>query len=621
MPYTPPTRLSRIRFAAEPFELAEVKVLGGPLKAAQDADAKYLLELNPDGFLNPYRRANGLEPKAPFYGGWESRYNGNSGEILGHYLSAISAAYAATGDKQFKQKVDYVVGEIALCQAQRTDGAILCDPGQAKAWEAVSKGEISVDNPIINGCVTWYRVHKIVQGLLDAEAHVGSSKAREVNVRYGDWACNLTKNFSESDWQTMLEAEFGGANDGFAALADRTGDPKYVALARSFYHQVIFDPLAAGRDELAGRHANTQIPKVTGEAYLYELTGDPRAKRIAEFFWDAVVHHHSFAIGGNSENEHFGLPDRIADALTENDCETCNTYNMEKLTRRLFTWQPKAEYGNWYERALFNHILGSQDPGSGMMCYFVPLESGHARKYSTPFESFWCCVGTGIENHMLHGSAVYYKLGVARLWVNLFVPSEVTWPEAGMTIRQETHFPADGAIKLEIVKGSPREFALSIRHPGWAQARPTVLVNGTAIQYALGGDGFMTIHRKWAVGDSVEVEFEMALHVEPTPGDESTVTLEFGPLVLAADMDEPVDAALSAADWPATPVLVAKDRPIETWLRRLEGAEMQFRTVNAARPRDYLFRPFSEVKHHRSATYFKLYSASEWLSEEQKRKR
>jgi len=603
-------KINRVKLIAEPFDLKDVRLLGGPLKAAMDADAKYLLLLNPDGFLNPYRRANGLEPKAPFYGGWESRYNGNAGEILGHYLSAISAAYAATGDQRFKERVDYVVDEMALCQSKRTDGAILCDPGQAKAWERVSMGDIQVDNPVINGCVTWYRVHKNMQGLLDAEAYVGNTKAREVNVRYGDWAYNLTKNLSKSQWQFMLEAEFGGANDGFAGLADRTGDPKYLALARNFYHEIICDPLKAGRDELGGHHANTQIPKVTGEAHIYQLTNDPAEKRIAEFFWKTVVHHHTFAIGGNSENEFFRLPDHIADALTENDCETCNTYNMEKLTRRLFTWQPKSEYADWYERALFNHILGSQDPSNGMMCYFVPLESGRARKYSTPFESFWCCVGTGMENHMLHASAVYYRHGGDRLWVNLFVPSELIWPESGMTIRQETSFPSDGAISLEVVSGAPHPFTLSIRRPVWAQDRPVLKVNGHDTPYELDSEGFITIRRHWREGDKVEIAFEMSLRVEPVPGDPLTVTLAYGPLVLSAIIEETTDATEGKTDWSPAPLLVKQDHPIDHWLKRVDGKELAFRSVNTMQPHDYLFRPFSEAKHHRTATYFKLQSGT-----------
>jgi len=601
-----------VKLAAEPFDLKDVAVLGGPLKAAQDADARYLLELNPDGFLNPYRRAAGLTPKAPFYGGWEARNDGNAGEILGHYLSAISKAWAVTGDRRFKERVDHIVDDLAECQAQRSDGALFYDPGLPAAWDAISKGDIKVENPYLNGIATWYRVHKVLDGLFDAQTYAGNEKALAIARKVGDWACAITRNLSEDQWQKMLEAEFGGVNEAFAELSPRTGDPKYLALARRFYHKAVCDPLAAGRDDLAGLHANTQIPKIEGEARIYELTGDPKEKRLAEFFWETVVRHHSYAIGGDSASEHFGPPDKITGALSNEDCETCCTYNMEKLTRHLFAWHPKAEYADWYERALFNHILGSQDPETGMMCYFVPLESGHERKFSTPFDSFWCCVGTGMENHMLHGSAIYYKRGADRLWVNLFVPSRVKWSEAGVEIRQETRFPEDGAVTLTIASKTPREFALSIRRPSWAIAKPVLKVNGRAISADAGSDGYLTVRRRWKSGDKIAVQYSMTLRVEPAPGDPSMVTLAYGPIVLSADMDEPVAKPSSTED---KPVLVTKGRPIGEWLQRIPGEGVRFESVKAVEPADYVFRPYAEIRHHRTATYFKLYTAVEWAAE------
>jgi len=274
---------------------------------------------------------------------------------------------------------------------------------------------------------------------------------------------------------------------------------------------------------------------------------------------------------------------------------------MEKLTRHLFAWDPKAEYMDWYERALYNHILGSEDPENGMMCYFMPLDSGHVRKFSTPFDSFWCCVGTGMENHMLHGEAIYYRHGSDRLWVNLFAPSEVTWREAGAKVRQDTAFPEDGAVGLSFALKSPRTFAVSIRKPAWADEKIGFDVDGKPVQAEETSDGYLTIRRRWSDGDRLEFRLPMRLRVEPALGDPSMVSLAYGPLVLCADMDQPVGTPS-----PGDPAIVAGGQPISAWMKRLPGPGLRFQSSGAFKPCDYGFLPFSAVRHHRSATYFKL---------------
>jgi len=551
-----------LTLSAHPFPLSNVRLTGGPLKAAQDANVRYLLQLDPDGFLNPFRRAVGLQPRAPVYGGWESRNEGCSGEMLGHYLTAASCACAVTGDPEFKRRVDHVVDELETCQNMRSDGLLLWDAKLPAAWEAMSHGEITVENPYFNGIATWYRIHKTLTGLMDAQQHCGSDKAIAVACRLADWACNITRNLTPDQWQVMLEAEAGGVNEALADLSARTGETKYLELAQRFYHQRVCNPLADGRDELAGLHANTQIPKVVGEARIAELTGDPARKRLAEFFWEAVVNHHSYPIGGNSTSEHFGKPDRQTDTLSAENCETCNTYNMQKLTRRIFSWEPQSRYGDWYERALYNHILGSQDPETGMMCYFMPLQSEHVRTFSTPFDSFWCCVATGLENHLLHGAALYYRRQADCLWVHQFAPSEVDWPEAGVTLRQETDFPADGRIALRVVSGGPSTFTLSLRRPAWAVSEPIVTLNGSPVVCLPDNAGFLQIHREWAPGDWLEAHFPMSYRFEPS-ADPGLGVLCHGPLVMSADLDRPG-------------------------------------------PGGYQMRPFAEIRHQRTATYFRI---------------
>ena len=593
---------------ASSFKLDEVRLLDGPLKQAQDADIRYLLQLNPDAFLNPYLRAVGLPPKAPFYGGWESRNDGNAGEVLGHYLTAISDAWAITHDPRFKQRADHIVDELETCQNRREDGALFYDARLPEAWAQISQGHIKVDNPFLNGIATWYRVHKILTGLMDAHRLCRNQKALQIAIKLGDWACNVTRNLSAEQWQTMLEAEFGGINDALVELTEQTENPKYAELALRFHHNKVCDPLAARNDNLAGLHANTQIPKIIGEARIYERTGDPVERAIAENFWSTVVRHLTYAIGGTSKSEFFGLADRYAEDLAEDDCETCCTYNMQKLTRRLFTWGPRAEYGDWYEKAQYNHILGSQDPETGMMTYFVPLKSGLVRKYCTPFDSFWCCVATGMENHLLHANAIYYKHLDDHLWVNLFAPSEVDWTEAGLKLRQETQFPQNGAVVIRVLSGSEHKAAISIRMPAWSTGKPTIKLSGKLKDYTVNSDGFITITHLWRAGDHLDIQFGMGLRIEPAPGNAGVVSLAYGPLVLSGDMGDPISTAVpNDMPSPPIPVLTLDKRPIDDWLKRLDGETLAFRSVNAVHPHDLIFRPFAELRRRRTATYFKAF--------------
>ncbi|MDD4592246.1 MAG: glycoside hydrolase family 127 protein, partial [Parabacteroides sp.] len=347
----------QIEKEAVPFHLSNLRLLdGSPFKHAMDKNGEWLLALEPDRLLHRFYLNAGFEPKGEIYGGWETL--GVSGHTLGHYLSACSMMYASSGDKRFKERVDYIVKELARCQDARKTGYVGGIPDEDKLWEDVSKGNITYDGFNLNGhWVPWYTQHKVWAGLIDAYLYAGSEQAKEVVTRLSDWTVHMFSGLSDEKFQDMLTSEFGGMNESLAEVYAITGNKAYLQLAERFYHKAIFDPLKEGRDELEGKHANTQIPKIIGVSRLYELTAKDDYHRIATFFWDRMVNHHTYLNGGNSNHEHLGPPDQLNDRLSAHTSETCNTYNMLKLTKHLFSWDAQAAYFDFYERALYNHIL------------------------------------------------------------------------------------------------------------------------------------------------------------------------------------------------------------------------------------------------------------------------
>ena len=429
---------------AMPFDLADVQLLDSPFKLAMERDSVYLLSLEPDRFLHNFRLIAGLPPKAPIYGGWESQPSG-AGRCLGHYLSALAIQFRSSGDDRFKDRLAYLVDELKLCQDQNGDG-YLAGMLTAKAEFAdIVRG----DGNGLKGQHPWYILHKLYAGLRDAYLLSGNQKALTVLIGMSDWAIRVTEALSDEQFQIMLRQEPGGMREVMADVYAITGDKRYLVLSERFYHHAVEDPLAKRQDDLRGLHANTQIPKIIGDARAYELTGEAQARAISEYFWETVVHHHSFVIGGNSVDEHFSAPGQIASHLTPMTAETCNTYNMLKLTRHLFTWDPRVEFADYYERALYNHILASVGPEPGQFTYYVSLKPGHHKSFSTPYESFWCCVGTGMENHVKYGDSIYFH-DDDTLFVNLFIPSVLTWREKGLTITQTTKYPEADSVHLSL---------------------------------------------------------------------------------------------------------------------------------------------------------------------------
>ncbi len=443
------------------FNLGDVKLTeSSPFKHAMDLDAAYLLKLEPDRLLHRFHKNAGLPVKGEIYGGWESE--GLSGHSLGHYLSAVSMYYASTGNLVFKKRADYIVDELARCQEARKTGYVGAIPNEDSIFGNVAKGIIKSGGFDLNGGWSpWYTVHKVMSGLVDAYLYAGNQHALEVVIRMADWVQHTVGNLTEEQRLKMLNCEYGGMNDVLANIYAITGNNKYLDLSRKFNDEFVMGQLAKKIDPMPGKHSNTNVPKAIGAARCFELTGIEKDKIIATFFWKTMVHHHSYVIGGNSSYEYCGEPGKLSDRLSDNTCETCNTYNMLKLTRHLFSWQPTQEKADYYERALYNHILASQNPEDGMMCYFVPLRMGTHKQFSDEFNTFTCCVGTGMENHVKYAESIYYEADDGGLYLNLFIPSILNWREKGVTIEQQTTFPESGHTRLKFSMNSPVKLVVS----------------------------------------------------------------------------------------------------------------------------------------------------------------
>jgi DUF1680 family protein len=525
--------------ALQLFPLADVRLGASPFLEAQRTDLNYLLAMEPDRLLAPFLREAGLAPKEASYGNWES--SGLDGHLGGHYLSALALMYASTGDAEVLRRLNYFVAELKRCQERNGNGYIGGIPGGSDAWQAIAKGQLQADNFSVNGkWVPWYNLHKVYAGLRDAWTYAGNADARAMLISLSDWAIELTSHLSEQQMQAMLRSEHGGMNEVLADVSAMTGDKKYMDLAIRFSHQAILQPLEEHRDQLTGLHANTQIPKVIGFKRIGDLTGRQDWQLAAQFFWQTVHDHRTVAIGGNSVKEHFHDDKDFSPMIEEVEGpETCNTYNMLKLTELLFLGDAKASYGDYYERSLYNHILSSQRPDTGGFVYFTPMRPNHYRVYSQVDKGMWCCVGSGIESHAKYGEFIYAHRGDA-LYVNLFIPSTLNWRGQGVTLTQAGRFPDEETSTITIhsaIHGRQR-FALKIRYPEWvAKGALRIAVNGrvqTPSATAAGADGYVELRRDWHDGDRVEIRLPMQTHLEQMPDKSNYYAVLHGPIVLAA---------------------------------------------------------------------------------------
>jgi uncharacterized protein len=521
---------------AELFPLHAIRILHGPFAEAAEANLTYLLALEPDRLLAPFLREAGLEPKAPSYENWEN--SGLDGHTAGHYLTALANMIAAgedTPDGELKRRLLSMLGELERCQRANGDGSLSGVPGSRKLWTDVANGKIEAHGFGLNGkWVPWYNVHKTFAGLRDAWRVAGLEQAKPMFLALGDWCLRLISGLSDEQMQDMLRSEHGGMNEVMADLYAFTGKKEYLDAARRFDHLAVLQPLTRREDRLTGLHANTQIPKVVGLARSAALAGDEQAATGARFFWETVTTRRSVAFGGNSVGEHFHPLDDFRGLLESREGpETCNTYNMLRLTERLFVMEPKAEYADYYERALYNHILASIHPKHPGYVYFTPIRPRHYRVYSEPDHCFWCCVGSGIENPGKYGEFIYAKSGVG-VHVNLFIPSELQVSEA-ITLRQETRFPNEESSRITLRLTEPSTFTLRLRHPAWvARGAFAISINGTAVDTHSSPSSYVEIRREWQNEDSIALALPMSSRLERLPDGSDWASILHGPILLAA---------------------------------------------------------------------------------------
>ncbi|KDN56230.1 glycoside hydrolase family 127 protein [Flavobacterium seoulense] len=514
------------------FNLQDVKLLDSPFKDNMLRESKWIMNISTSRLLHSFRTNAGAYSgnEGGYFavdklGGWESLDCELRGHSTGHILSGLALLYASTGESKYKVKSDSLVN--GLVEVQK----ILNQKGYLSAFP-----QNLIDRAIAGQKVwaPWYTQHKLFSGLIDQYLYCDNKEALEISKGMADWAYEKLKPLSDEQRKKMLRNEFGGMNDSFYALYQITGNTNYKFLAEYFYHEEALDPLLSKVDNLNKKHANTYIPKLIGISRAYELEGGNKNREIPEFFWNTVVDHHSFVTGSNSDKEKFFEPDHLSEHLSGYTGESCNVYNMLKLTRHLYSYNPKVKYVDYYEKALYNHILGQQDPKTGMVAYFLPMKTGAHKVYSTPENSFWCCVGSGFENQAKYGEFIYYH--DQGLYVNLFIPSELNWKEKGLTVKQQSRFPNEGTTELTLNTVKPVTMPISIRYPSWATAGVEVKINGKKQQVNAKPGTYIVLNRKWADGDKIEVAFEMPIKLVTMADNSKIAAVTYGPVVLAGKM-------------------------------------------------------------------------------------
>ena len=604
--------------SVKPLPLAAVRLTPSVYATAVEVNRTYLLSLSADRLLHNFILYAGLPPKGEIYGGWES--DTIAGHTLGHYLSALVCTYQQTGDKACRERADYIVAELARAQAARGTGYVGALGRKRKdgklvdgeeIFPEVMRGEIHSGGFDLNG--SWsplYTVHKLMAGLLDVHAAWGNATALRVELGLAEYFARVFAALNDAQMQQLLNTEYGGLNESFAELSAQTGDTRWLDVAQRIYDHKVLDPLVAGQDKLANFHANTQVPKLVGLARIHELNGKPEPADAAKFFWSAVTEHHSYVIGGNADREYFSAPDTIGEHITEQTCEHCNTYNMLKLTRHLYSWKPEAAYFDYYERAHLNHVMAAQNPATGGFTYMTPLMTGSSRGYSTPQEDgFWCCIGTGMESHSKHGESIFWE-GGGTLLVNLYIPAEASWATRNAKLTLETRYPMQPESRVKLTSlPKPSKFAIGLRIPSWAKGKAEVTVNGVPFTPGL-VSGYAVVERRWKEGDVVAITLPLELRIEAAPGDAKTIAVLRGPMVMAADL------APASQNWDnPDPAMVGEDL-LGGFKPGGKAERVSYETKGVVRPADLTFVPFYSQYERRSAVYFKRFSEDQWKVEE-----
>lgn len=597
-----PDNRERVPWKVLPFPMTQVRLGKGPCKDAMEADQRYLHRLPADRLLHNFRVNVGLASSAEPLGGWEKPDCELRGHFTGHYLSACALMYASTGDEDLKKKANVLVSELAQCQKALCNGYLSAFPEEF--FDRLREGR--------RVWAPFYTYHKIMAGLLDMYVHCGNDEALSVAEGMAGWVWHWQESISDEHLQRILQTEFGGMNEVLGNLSAVTGKHYYMELAGRFEKKMFLDPLAEHRDELKGIHANTHIPQVIGAARRFELTGEPRYQDIASYFWQEVTGERTYCTGGTSNEEHWRTgPGKLASELGQNTEECCCGYNMLKLTRHILGWTADPRTMDYYERTLFNSRLGTLNPEDGAMSYFLPLASGYWKYFNTPFNSFWCCTGTGVEEFAKLGDTIYFHDDHG-IFVNLFIASEVKWPEKGIRLVQETNFPEQEGASFVIHAEKPVEMALHIRVPYWATRGGAVKLNGTALPVFSSPGSYLALDRVWKDGDRVDVSLPMSLHVDSIPDDPTLQAMMYGPLVLAGRLGSEnltksmvyvgYDTSPGGDPIPVPAIATSPKDPLG-WLKPASGQPLTFQTVGQAETITLmpLYRLFGE----RYAVYWK----------------
>jgi DUF1680 family protein len=585
---------------ASPFPFKDVRLQPGAFSAAAEANRKYLKTLPPDRLLHTFRLTAGLPSSVEPLGEWEKPDCELRGHFSGgHYLSACALAFASSGDDELKGNGDLMVAELAKCQAQLKNGYLSAFPQEL--FDRLRDG--------VNVWAPFYTIHKIMAGHLDMYMLAGNQQALETVEKMAGWVRSWSDPLSEQQMQRVLLVEYGGMGEVLANLYGVTGKREYLDLAQRFDKKGFFEPLAAHRDELKGLHVNTHVPQVIAAARLYELTGDKRYWNIADYFWNEVTSERSFCTGGTSNFELWRSdPGVLSTQLSSETAEDCCVYNMMKLTRHLFAWSPQAQYMDYYERVLFNHRMGTIDPETGTTVYYLPLGNGYSKIYAKPFDSFWCCNGSGAEEFAKLTDTIYFR-DDRSIFVNLYIASEVKWPEKGIAIIQQTSFPEEQGTTLLVSAEKPVDLDLKLRVPYWARSG-SVKVNGRLVPAFADPGSYLVLRGPWKNGDRIEMTLPMQFHAAPMPDRDSLQAAMYGPMVLAARFEEEPREKwyrhfASEEKQEPSPTLRFKGKLGDpaSWLEPA-GGKLMFHT--ASQNQAALFAPLSSIVHERYSVYHEI---------------
>ncbi len=594
------------------FNYNEVKLLPSPFLSAMSKDVELLQAVEPDKFLSGFRSEAGLEPKASKYGGWES--DGVAGQSFGHYLSAYAIWYAYSGDQNALKKLNYCMDELELCQKTNGNGYLAATPNGKRIFKEVSEGNIYSKGFDLNGgWVPVYVMHKVLAGLMDVYIYTGNKKALNIAQNLGNFLYATFAHLTNEQIQKVLDCEHGGIKESLANLYGLTNEKRFLELSGKFTHTAITDPLEHHQDHLSGLHANTQVPKIVGSARYYELANNPNDSVIASFFWETVTQNHTYVNGGNSDGEHFGDPGKLSNRLSLSNSETCNSYNMLKLTEHLFCWNPVSKYMDFYEKSMYNHILATISPETGTGMYYTPLVSGGKKSYLS-FDYPVCCSGTSMENHVKYNRLIYAKSDKQDILVNLFIPSVLDWKEKKITISQYANIPANNTSELIINTPSKSKFRLMIRSPYWSK-NTRIFINTEEIQCSVSPQGYFVLERTWKNNDKVTLQFGLETYTVAMPDNDKRVGLFYGPVLLAADLGEK-DIDMESQ----IPVIIPEDKTPETWISKISDYPLRFKMHVAENPSDVTLIPMYNIHKQYYQVYWDIFGKDEWKKIEDKYK-